>query len=286
VGSATSNNATLTVNPDPVAPTITSQPASQTINAGQTATFSVTASGTAPLSYQWLQNGTAIGGATSSSYTTPAESVSNSGTHFSVTVSNTAGSATSNTATLTVNGVIGALNPSTNSLNFNTVTVTMNSTLPVTFTNAGTASITISSVTVSGTGFTGSGISNGQVVPAGQTATLNVTFAPGAAGSPSGSVVVASNATDPSITVSLLGTGVVHSATLSWTPSVTSGVTGYNVYRGTVLGTYTQINPTTVSGNSYSDTQVIGGTTYYYVVTAVAPAGQSGYSTPATAAIP
>ena len=286
VGSATSNNATLTVNPDPVAPTITSQPASQTINAGQTATFSVTASGTAPLSYQWLQNGTAIGGATSSSYTTPVESVSNSGTHFSVTVSNSAGSATSNTATLTVNGVIGALNPSTNSLNFNTVTVTMNSTLPVTFTNAGTASITISSVTVSGTGFTGSGISNGQVVPAGQTATLNVTFAPGAAGSPSGSVVVASNATDPSITVNLLGTGVVHSATLSWTPSVTSGVTGYNVYRGTVLGAYTQINPTTVSGNSYSDTQVIGGTTYYYVVTAIAPAGQSGYSTPATANIP
>jgi fibronectin type 3 domain-containing protein len=97
---------------------------------------------------------------------------------------------------------------------------------------------------------------------------------------------VASNATDPSITVSLLGTGVVHSATLSWTPSVTTGVTGYNVYRGTVLGTYMQINPTTVSGDSYADTQVIGGTTYYYVVTAVSPAGQSGYSTPATAAIP
>ena len=285
-GNATSNNATLTVNPDPVAPTITSQPASQTINAGQTATFSVTASGTAPLSYQWLQNGTAIGGATSSSYTTPVESVSNSGTHFSVTVSNTAGSATSNTATLTVNGVIGALNPSTTSLNFNSVTVTMNSTLPVIFTNAGTASITISSVTVSGTGFTGSGISTNQVVPAGQSATLNVTFAPTAAGSPSGSVVLVSNATDPSITVTLSGTGVVHSAALSWTASVSSGVTGYNVYRGTVLGTYTQINPLLVTSDGYTDTQVNGGTTYYYVVTAVSPGGQSGYSTPATAPIP
>ena len=256
VGSATSNNATLTVNPDPVAPTITSQPASQTINAGQTATFSVTASGTAPLSYQWFQNSTAISGATSSSYTTPVETVSNSGTHFSVTVSNSAGSATSNTATLTVNGVIGALNPSTNSLNFNNVTVTTNSVLSVSFTNAGTASITISSATVSGTGFTGSGISNNQVVPAGQSATLNVTFAPTGAGSASGSVTVASNATDPSITVSLLGTGVVHSATLNWTASVTSGVTGYNVYRGTVLGTYTQINPSLVSSNTYTDTQV------------------------------
>ncbi len=286
VGSATSNNATLTVNPDPVAPTITSQPASQTINAGQTATFSVTASGTAPLSYQWFQNSTAINGATSSSYTTPVETVSNSGTHFSVTVSNSAGSATSNTATLTVNGVIGALNPSTNSLNFNNVTVTTNSVLSVSFTNAGTASITISSVTVSGTGFTGSGMSNNQVVPAGQSATLNVTFAPTAAGSAPGSVTVASNATDPSITVSLLGTGVVHSATLNWTASVTSGVTGYNVFRGTVLGTYTQINPSLVTSDTYTDTAVATGTTYFYVVTAVSPAGQSGYSTPATAVIP
>jgi len=285
-GNATSNNATLTVNPDPVAPTITSQPASQTINAGQTATFSVTASGTAPLSYQWLQNGTAISGATSSSYTTPVESVSNSGTHFSVTVSNTAGSVTSNTATLTVNGVIGALNPSTSSLNFNNVTVTTNSVLSVSFTNAGTASITISSATVSGVGFTGSGISTNQVVPAGQSATLNVTFAPTAAGSASGSVTVTSNATDPSITVSLLGTGVVHSATLNWTASVTSGVTGYNVYRGTVLGTYAQINPSLVTSDTYTDTQVAVGATYYYVVTAVSPTGQSGYSSPATANIP
>ncbi len=69
----TSNAATLTVNPAPVAPSITTQPASQTVTAGQTATFSVTATGTAPLSYQWQKNGAAISGATSSSYTTPAE---------------------------------------------------------------------------------------------------------------------------------------------------------------------------------------------------------------------
>ncbi len=72
-GNVTSNAATLTVNPDPVAPSITAQPASQTITAGQTATFSVTATGTAPLSYQWQKNGAAISGATAASYTTPAE---------------------------------------------------------------------------------------------------------------------------------------------------------------------------------------------------------------------
>ena len=102
-GSVTSNAATLTVNPAPVAPSITTQPSSVTITAGQTATFSVIATGTAPLSYQWSQNGTAISGATSSSYTTPAETTSASGAQFTVVVSNSAGSVTSNAATLTVN---------------------------------------------------------------------------------------------------------------------------------------------------------------------------------------
>jgi hypothetical protein len=93
------------------APSILTQPASQTINAGQTATFFVTASGTAPLSYQWQKNGVAISGAISASYTTPAETA---GAQFVVVVSNSAGSATSNVATLTVNTVPGAitLNPS------------------------------------------------------------------------------------------------------------------------------------------------------------------------------
>ena len=72
-------------------PYVTTQPASQTITAGQTATFSVTATGTAPLSYQWSLNGTAISGATSSSYTTPAETTSASGAQFTVVVSNVGG---------------------------------------------------------------------------------------------------------------------------------------------------------------------------------------------------
>jgi len=101
-GSVTSSTATLTVNPAPVAPSITAQPVSQTVTAGQTATFSVTASGTAPLRYQWQRNGGAIGSATSPSYTTPATSTSDNGAQFTVVVTNSAGSVTSNTATLTV----------------------------------------------------------------------------------------------------------------------------------------------------------------------------------------
>jgi subtilase family serine protease len=101
-GSVTSNNATLTVTATVTAPTITGQPANATVTAPATATFTVTASGTAPLSYQWRKNGTNISGATSASYTTPATSATDNGSTFSVVVSNSAGSATSSNATLTV----------------------------------------------------------------------------------------------------------------------------------------------------------------------------------------
>lgn len=115
VGNATSNQATLTVSAAPVAPTITVQPANQTVTAGQTATFSVSASGTAPLSYQWQMNGTDIPNATATNYTTPVTTTANSGEQFRVMVSNSAGSITSNTATLTVN-------PGTSNSNVDVVT--------------------------------------------------------------------------------------------------------------------------------------------------------------------
>jgi hypothetical protein len=102
-GNSPSATATLTVNAAAVAPTITAQPSDQSVTAGQTATFSVIATGTAPLTYQWKQNGAAIAGATSSSYTTPATTTADSGSTFQVIVSNTAGNTPSNLATLTVN---------------------------------------------------------------------------------------------------------------------------------------------------------------------------------------
>ena len=83
--------------------TITAQPVSQTVTAGQTATFSVIASGTAPLSYQWQANGLSIAGAISSSYTTPPTAMTDSGTAFQVVVSDPTDTITSGSATLTVN---------------------------------------------------------------------------------------------------------------------------------------------------------------------------------------
>ena len=88
--------------PAQVIPSITTQPVSQTITVGQSATFSVTCTGKAPLSYQWRNNGTAISGASSATYTTPATATSDVGSQFSVVVNNSKGSVTSNAATLTV----------------------------------------------------------------------------------------------------------------------------------------------------------------------------------------
>ena len=101
-GSVTSNSATLSVTG--TAPTITAQPASQSVSVGQAATFSVTATGTASLSYQWQKNSTAISGATSATYTTPATTAGDNGATFSVVITNSYGSATSKGATLTVTG--------------------------------------------------------------------------------------------------------------------------------------------------------------------------------------
>ncbi|MDQ3199213.1 MAG: hypothetical protein M3Q46_08530, partial [Verrucomicrobiota bacterium] len=68
LGSVTSDSAILTIK---TAPVITTQPADVMVNVGQTATFSVTATGAAPLKYQWRKNGAPITGATRGSYTTP-----------------------------------------------------------------------------------------------------------------------------------------------------------------------------------------------------------------------
>ncbi len=111
-GSATSASATLTVDPAPVAPSITTQPSNKTVTAGQTATFSVVAAGTAPLTYQWQKNNANISGATSASYTTPATVSGDNGATFRVIVTNPVTNITSNPATLTVNPVV--ISPGTN----------------------------------------------------------------------------------------------------------------------------------------------------------------------------
>ncbi len=107
-GSATSGAATLTVTVTAIPPTISAQPQSQTVLQNASATFTVTASGSAPLSYQWRRNGVDISGANSNSYTlSSAAYPGDNGAVFTVVVSG-AGSVTSDPATLTVTQTVFA----------------------------------------------------------------------------------------------------------------------------------------------------------------------------------
>lgn len=98
------------------APAITIQPSDQNVSAGQSATFTVTAAGAAPLSYQWQKNASPIAGAISPSYTTAVTAVGDSGSSFVVVVANAVGSTTSRSAKLLV--VSGAKPPGTDVLTY------------------------------------------------------------------------------------------------------------------------------------------------------------------------
>lgn len=106
-GSETSREATLTVTPGAggVAPTITTQPASQTVTAGTTATFTAAASGTPAPTYQWRKDGTAISGATDAVLSLFNVQTSDAGA-YTLVASNASGSVTSNAAALTVNPAV------------------------------------------------------------------------------------------------------------------------------------------------------------------------------------
>jgi len=84
------------------APFITVQPASITVPVGQTGTFTVLATGPAPLTFQWSENGMPIDGATSSSFTTPTVVPGDNGSKFNVKISNSVSSVASQSATLNV----------------------------------------------------------------------------------------------------------------------------------------------------------------------------------------
>jgi fibronectin type 3 domain-containing protein len=158
------------------------------------------------------------------------------------------------------------------------------------FAKEGASSVSISNVTLSGAGLSIGGVSSGLILNAGSSATLNVTFAPSAAGTLNGSVNVTSNATNPRVTISLPSTAVQptsHSATLDLTPN-SSNVTGYNVYRSSKSnGPYTRLNSPLVTSTTYVDSTVVASQTYYYVAPSVDSAGdETLYSNQVSATIP
>lgn len=178
------------------------------------------------------------------------------------------------------------------SLNFSTVTNGSSKSLSSTLTNTGNSNINISSVTVSGAGFSANGVSGGTILMPGQSTTLVVTFSPSSAGSANaGSVMIASNAVNSPAIVSLTAAGqatAAHSVDLSWNPSSSSGIMGYNVFRSGASHVYgpNPINPTPVSGTAFTDATVTAGQTYFYVVTTVGSGTSSAPSNEVSASIP
>jgi len=134
-----------------------------------------------------------------------------------------------------------------------------------------------------------SGVSLPVTIPAGQSTSFTVTFAPQASGATSASLSFSSNASNSPTVQTMTGTGTAaaqHVVDLTWTASPSA--VGYNIYRGTASGgPYTMINTSPDSTISYTDSAVVSGQTYYYVTTAVnSESEESGYSNQAQAAIP
>ena len=265
-----------------VAPSITAQPVSQSVIAGQTATFSVTATGTAPLSYQWRRNGAAVSGATSASYTTSATTSADNGAQFTVAVGNSAGSVISSAATLTVNAATYLLSASPASLGFGNVDIGSNSSLGATLTNNGNSNVTISGVTITGAGFSTSGVTSGTILSPNQSATVTVAFAPTVAQNFTGSVGVTSNATNSPATITLSGVGV-QTAPPSFSVWVAPSLV--RVGKTDAAGTTSSISLSSARGETV-DTQIVvqgpsGGLTNVNV-SASALTGPGGATIPAS----
>jgi hypothetical protein len=180
------------------------------------------------------------------------------------------------------------LSASATSLEFGTMAVGKTATHDVSLTNTGNTNVTISSVAVTGSGFTATGGANAILTPD-QSIVVAVRFDAKGSGGVTGTLTISSNA--PAVQVSLLGhiegPVVSHSVALDWTPSV-SAVIGYNIYRGTVSGgPYTRLNPFVNSVTSYLDKTAWGGQTYFYVVTAIdASYIESAFSNQAPVIVP
>ncbi|MGH9430267.1 MAG: choice-of-anchor D domain-containing protein [Terriglobia bacterium] len=175
------------------------------------------------------------------------------------------------------------------STNFGNLIVDNNSTLPILLTNTGSGSITVNQAILTGAGFSISGLSLPLTLRSGKNSSFDVTFNPPSTGSFAGNIAVVSNAANSPGNASLAGIGVdSHAVALSWSPSNSQNIVGYDVYRSVVPGgPYNQLNSSLVTNTAYTDNAVLAGQTYYYVTTAVNSSDvQSSYSDQAEAQVP
>jgi hypothetical protein len=166
--------------------------------AGQKAVFSV--------SFTPTSSGTVSGRLSLMSSTTTIHD--RSGKHNSTTGTTTTVSLVGSSAALpTVSPTPGPLVANPGSLIFASVQVGSSQTQYATVTNPGSSSVTIAQAAIAGTGFSFSGVALPLTLAAGQSLTFRVTFTPVSAGSASGNISISSDASIPTLTMSLTGTG-------------------------------------------------------------------------------
>jgi len=224
--------------------------------------------------------------ASTSSNSASSNAQSETSTNNSTSNDSSAASSNGNTTPQTPEAVLSA---SSASVNFGDVRVGTPTSQLITLTNTGSANLSITGISASGSGITASGNSNTVLAP-NQSENVYVNFNPTSQGSASGTVGIASNATNSMVSISVSGTGVptqdeTHTVNLTWTPS-SSNVVGYFVDRGTTEGgPYTRLNSTANANPTFADNVTSG--TYYYVVTSVdASNDQSTYSNEVQAIVP
>lgn len=243
---------------------ISTQPSSQTVTAGGSVTFSVAATGgTSPYTYQWYKNGTAISGATAASYAFTTAS-SDTGATFYVKVTDSASTpatVTSNTATLTVNQVVGiTVSPAS-------VTLTTGGTQQFTATVTGTTNTAVTWSAAAGT------ISSAGLCTAPSTATsYNVIATSVADTTKSASALVTVSTSVLTISTQPSSQTVTAGASVTFSGSATGGTSPYSYqwYKNS-----TAIAGATSATYAFTTSSSDGGATFYVTVTDSA-------STPAT----
>ncbi len=168
---------------------------------------------------------------------------------------------------------LAALGSSPTSLAFGSVQVGNSQALAETVSNTGGSSLTLSQVGISGTGFTLSGITTPVTLTPGQSASFSVSFTPQSASSASGSLTITSNASNPTLTIPVSGTGTAAAGQLTANPSTLalgSVVVGTS---GTASGSLNAIaaNVTVTAASTNNSQFTVGGLALPITI----PAGQS-----------
>ena len=183
-----------------------------------------------------------------------------------------------------------SLSATPSSLGFGTQALNTPTTQTIKITNTGTFAVSITQDTIVGSGFTVGVTTPINLNPA-QSVNVPVVFNPGVAGTVNGSLTLVSNGTTV-LSVPLAGTGLAplaHSVDVTWDPSTSATLQGYNVYRSTVSGgPYSKLSPTLATSTLlFTDTTPVSGKQYFYVVTSVDTSGaESSASSQVAVTIP